>query len=122
MAVLADGVRGLDVKRDLDGPAFRFLLFEAGFLALFFLQLSFPRFAAFAERFLGFQARLGLREGQVGGFAVLVDLREASVRGRAFRETEFFAVGLEVCFGVEVVVRVDECDRLFWRGGCRFVG
>ncbi len=122
VAVVADGVGGLDVKRDLDGPAFRFLLFEAGFLALFFLQLGFPRFAAFAERFLGFQARLGLREGQVGGFAVLVDLREAFVRGRAFRETEFFAVGLEVRFGVEVVVRVDECDRLFWRGGRRFVG
>jgi hypothetical protein len=121
VAVLADGVCGLDVERDLDRPAVRFVLEIAGFFAFFLFLRGFSGFAAVAERFCGFEGRLALGERQVGGFTALVDLREAFVRGGAFRKTEFFAVGLQVFFRVQVVVCVDERDRLFGIGGCRFV-
>ena len=48
----------------------------------------------------------------VGGAAGLVDLREATVRRRAGRETVLGAEGAEIGLGARVVVGVDDGDGL----------
>ena len=62
------------------------------------------------------------RERQVAAFAVLVELREAAVFGRAGGQRELFVVGPQVGFGRRVVVGVDDrdvCAEPLWWGGRR---
>ena len=101
VAALADGVRGLDVERDLETPA--------GGLFGFFL---------FWRRCLRAVSSSASACGNGSGEAspVLVDLREAAVAGRACRQAEFFVVVVQVGFGGGVVVGVDDRDRLRRRG------
>ena len=85
-----------------------------------------PSASSTCSSFFGFavlRARLSssgspvLRERQVAGFAVLVDLLEAAVRGRACRQAEFFVVGLRGRSSARrVVVGVHQRDRLSRRG------
>jgi hypothetical protein len=94
---LADRVGALDVQRDLEAPA-------GGF---------FGRFGfGFAAGARGFEFADRLRKRQVAGFAELVDLFEAAVRGRARGQREDFVEGAKVGFGGRVVVGVHDRDRL----------
>ena len=97
VAALAGGVRDLDVERDLDRPPGRFR-------GLFAFR---PR--AFARRFQFFGR---LWERQAPGFAVLVDLPEAAIGGRASGQSKFFVVRFQIRFGGGIVVGVDQRHRL----------
>ena len=101
VAGLADGVGGLDVERDLEPPAVASSAFSTSAL------LPLHELFEFAE---------GFRERQVAGFAVLVDLPEATVFGRAGGQREVFVVGPQVGFGRRVVVGVHDRDGLGRRG------
>ena len=104
LAVLADRVGGLDVERYLFRPSVGFFtsLQAASFVGpIAVLQIASS--AALDPCFAG--------KG-VPSFAVLVDLREAFVRGGAFGQPKFFVVDVQVGFGGEVVVGVDDRDRL----------
>ena len=93
LAALADGVRGLDVERDLDAPSFRFF-----------------GFFDFARRCLraASAVRALVGNGRLPASPSWLTCLKQPLRRRAFRQPEFFVVGFQVGFGGRVVVGVDD--------------